>query len=331
MYSSKKFYFGISILIAVALTILLPGRAFEMTSGGMVRYEFGLPFHYITIYQYQSTSNWLIPNLFNGNRGLGVDPLPLLMNAFIVYLIIDFIRPSSSLEEKRVLDKEFLKYLGILFIGFLLIHRLPHNSYSVMQYIIPPISLQSGGTLYLSGLPIAILFIYCLVKIINLPRFAEKSKFFIFLILILAIMPLMRESIHLTRSAYHAVVGSNLTAVDCNFDNSSINIGTGEDREVFINVRLELVDYGRNHNQFKVRVHIPEKWKAFFDVDSLQLENVYTTNGYRNTIRIQEELKLQIAETYTEAYIWDHGWYNETFHYELYNDEESIMIVDHGR
>ncbi|AKL96980.1 hypothetical protein CACET_c35490 [Clostridium aceticum] len=331
MRISKKLYYGISMLIAMTLTILLPGRAFEMTPGGMLRYEFGLPFHYITIYQYQPTSNWMIPNLFGGNAGLGVDPFPLLMNAFILYLIIDFIRPSSSLEEKRALDIELLKYLGILFLGLLLIHRLPHNSYSVMQYIIPPISFQNGGTLYLSGLPILILFIYSFVKIISLSRFAEKSKFFIFLILIVMIMPLMGQSIHLARSTYHALAQSNLAAVDCNFDNSSINITTGEDGEVLVNVSLELIDYGRNHNQFKVRIHIPEKWQAYFDMDSLQLEKIYTTDGYRNTIKIQEELQLQIAEGHTESDIWNHRWYNQTFYYELYNDEESIMIINHGR
>lgn len=331
MYLSKRLCYGISVLISIALTILLPGRAFEMTSGGMVRYEFGLPFHYITIYQYQTTSNWIIPNLFNSNAGIGVNPLPLLINAFIVYLIIDLIKPTSSLEEKKVLDIDLLKYLGIIFLGLLLIHRLPHNSYSVMQYIIPPISFQKGGTLHLAGLPMLILFIYSFIKIVNLRKFAEKNKFFVFLIIIVVAIPLMRESIQFTRSTYHAIVQSGLASVDCNFDKSSINVAWGESREVTVNVNLELINYGRNHNQFKVRIHIPEKWQAYFDVDYLQLEETYTIDGYRNTIKIQEQLNLEITERYTVEDARNHPWYYETFHYELYNDKESIMIVDHWR
>ena len=55
-------------------------------------------------------------------------------------------------------NKNLLKYLGIVFIAVLLIYKLPHNSYSIIEYIIPPIR-NNNSVIYLSGLVPLILFV----------------------------------------------------------------------------------------------------------------------------------------------------------------------------
>lgn len=228
------------------------------------------------------------------------------------------------------MDRSLIKYLGMIFLGVLLTQRLPHNSYSIIQYIIRPIPI-GNGVLYLSGLPILVLFIYSISKILKLERFAKKSKFFLFLIIVLVVIPLMRQSLYFIRTTYHTIAQSNLSAVDCNFDNSKINLNFQENGVGTINVRLELIDYGRSRNRFKVRIHVPDEWKKFFNVDHFELENLYFTHGYRDITRIQEEVSVQIAEGYTMEDVLSYDWYYQTFYYELYNDEESIMIINHGR
>ncbi len=46
-------------------------------------------------------------------------------------------------------NKKLLKYLGILFILGLSAYKLPHDSYSIIQYIIRPIRYKNS-TIYLS-------------------------------------------------------------------------------------------------------------------------------------------------------------------------------------
>lgn len=48
-------------------------------------------------------------------------------------------------------NKKLLKYLGILFILGLSAYKLPHDSYSIIQYIIRPIRYKNS-TIYLSGI-----------------------------------------------------------------------------------------------------------------------------------------------------------------------------------
>ena len=72
-------------------------------------------------------------------------------------------------------NKDLLKYLGIIFIAILLIYELPHDSYSLIQYIIPPIR-SNNSVIYLSGLVPLILLIVGINGLFKLERFEGKSK-----------------------------------------------------------------------------------------------------------------------------------------------------------
>lgn len=57
----------------------------------MGKYTFGAPFSFITIYQHEQGSMWLGANLFTGNAGLSINPLNLLINVLVIYLLIQMI------------------------------------------------------------------------------------------------------------------------------------------------------------------------------------------------------------------------------------------------
>ncbi len=71
-------------------------------------------------------------------------------------------------------NKKFLIGLGILFLMVILTYPLPHNSYSLSQYILRPIIL-SNGVISLSGVIPLILFIIGVKYIYQIEKFKMKS------------------------------------------------------------------------------------------------------------------------------------------------------------
>lgn len=84
----NKNHFIISLLIATVLPFFIPS---SFSTGGMGKYTFGAPFSFITIYQHEQGSMWLGANLFTGNAGLSINPLNLLINVLVIYLLIQMI------------------------------------------------------------------------------------------------------------------------------------------------------------------------------------------------------------------------------------------------
>lgn len=76
-------------------------------------------------------------------------------------------------------NKKLFKYLGIIFISVLICYKLPHSSYSIIEYIIRPIRINYT-TIYLAGLIPLVLFIIGIKGLFKLKRNEKKSKFFYF-------------------------------------------------------------------------------------------------------------------------------------------------------
>jgi hypothetical protein len=88
--------------------------------------------------------------------------------------------------------KRLIIYLGLLFLAVVLTYKLPYDSYSISQYIIPPIKTGPGGYVYLSGLLPSALYLIGIIGILSLERFANKSKLMILLVIIIAVVPTMK-------------------------------------------------------------------------------------------------------------------------------------------
>ena len=88
-----------SLLFCILIAIFIPS-AFD--SEEMGRYTYGFPFDFLTIYQHEPNSIWFFDNFFNGNVGVAIHPISLLLNVVISYVIISFLVKKRA--KRRDLD-----------------------------------------------------------------------------------------------------------------------------------------------------------------------------------------------------------------------------------
>ena len=219
-----------------------------------------------------------------------------------------------------------LKYLGLIFIVELLTYKLPHDSYSIIQYIIRPIRIGNGA-LYLSGVIPLILLIIGIKGIFSLERSLHRSRIGIILLIFVIIMPIMKWTLDFTRTNYHWIMRDGLTAVD--IKESNINLERSNDI-IKIKVNLELIDYSRSLNEFKIRVYLPKSLSEYTGKEFYELKNHYRTNG-NHILRIDEDIVVIIDNVDTQEKMFDSKWYWEVTKYELFNENEEVEIIDHGR
>lgn len=222
-------------------------------------------------------------------------------------------------------NKKLLKYLGIVFIAVLLTHKLPHKSYSIIEYIIPPIR-NNNSVIYLSGLVPLILFVVGIKGLFKLERFKGKSRLLVVMAVIVIVIPLMRWTLDFSRTNYHWIKDDGLRAID--IENSNISL-SGSDSKITVKVNMELKDYSRKQNKFKIRIYLPESLNSYTGKEFYEFENYYFTHGNRNITNIEEEIILKLDKENTDK-LFQSKWYWENVEYELYNDEEAIKIIQHG-
>lgn len=219
-------------------------------------------------------------------------------------------------------NKRLLKYLGILFIAVLLVYKLPHDSYSIAQYMIRPIRYKNGA-LYLSGIIPLILIIISIKGFWSLERFRDRSKILMLLLVLVIVMPIMNWTLDLTRTSYHWVNRDGLNGVDIMEPNISLG---GSNDKVTINISLEVIDYSKNTNDFGIRVYMPDSLSDYVGMQVIELENSYRTHGDREVIRVNESIVINLNRSLDH----DFQWANESTNYELYNEKEVVKIIDHG-
>lgn len=221
---------------------------------------------------------------------------------------------------------KLIKYLGIILIAAVMTYKLPHDTYSIIEYILKPITFPSSY-INISGIVPLALIIFAVIRICKLERFKNRSRFIMVILVLWIIIPLLHGVIDLGRSGYYLVSGDGINSIDIK---DSEVFAVNYDGDVKINVKLTLKDYGRNQEKFKVRVYLPKKLSDKIDKDFYELESVYVTENTVQTLGIDEQIPVsekdsKEVETHFENYYWG----NE-IKYELYNDKESITMIDHG-
>ena len=95
----KKRNFKLCLIISFFLSIFIPSTPVD---NGILKYKYGFPFTYITIYQTGETSAWFFDNFFNGNAGILLNPLTIIVNAIPLYYILFYlIRLYDKIQKKR--------------------------------------------------------------------------------------------------------------------------------------------------------------------------------------------------------------------------------------
>ncbi len=224
--------------------------------------------------------------------------------------------------------KKLLIYLGLIFIGVLLVQKVPQASYSIIEQVIPPIKSNDNSSIFHpSSIFILIIFIIGIIGLANLERFEGKSKSLIFIVIVIVIIPLMNFTLEVTRTNYHWIKGDGLRAIE--IQKSNISLAGSEDK-VVVNLRLELKDYGRKNNKFKVRVYLPESLSVCTGKEVYDFENIYFTHGKRHVSIIEEDIVIEPISGSDTKQLFSSRWFREDLEYELYNDEEKIKILQPG-
>lgn len=222
---------------------------------------------------------------------------------------------------------KLIKYLGIIFIALVLSYKLPHDSYSLIQYIIKPIRLGSNCVLYLSGI-IPLIFIIIGIKgIFGLEKFAKINRIMIILFIFAVVIPFMNWTIDFARINYYSLKDDGINSID--IKESEITLGNSND-DIIINISIELKDYSRRRNEFRMRVFLPKSLSECIGTEYYELENNYATNGNNHTFNVNEQIFVDTENADRLNKLLDTVWYWEDVKYELYNDEETVNIIEHG-
>lgn len=223
-------------------------------------------------------------------------------------------------------NKSLLKYIGLIFLGVLLVYKLPYKPYSISEYFIRPIKLGSGK-LYLSGVVSLILIIIGIKGLFKLERYKNTSKILIVLCLIVIVIPLMNWSLDVARTGFHLIKGDSLRAIE--LEDTSINLN-GSKEATEITVKLELKDYSKEGNQFKLRVYLPETLSQYTEEDYYYIDTIQYTQGGRNKSKIEGTIDIDLKEGYSQTQFFESDWLGSNIEYELYNNEGKVKFTDCG-
>ena len=223
-------------------------------------------------------------------------------------------------------NKSMLIHLGMLFLAMLLIYKIPHDSYSVIQYMIKPIR-EGGGVFYISSVIPLTLILLGIIGLVNLKRFANKNKILIFLLVVVIIMPIMKWSLDSTRTIYYWVKQDKLNAVD--IEEPSISLSSNNEK-LTITMKFQLINYSRGTNNLKFRVFLPEALRKYTGMNIYESVNNYIISGNRNKLNVEEAIVVDLENSATQNNKPDSTWFYEDIKYELYNDVEVVEIIHHG-
>ena len=221
-------------------------------------------------------------------------------------------------------NKRILKGLGIVFIAVLLNYKLPHRSYSIIEYIIRPIK-KGNTTIYLAGFVPLILIIVATNILAKVEKLRYTNTSLIFIAILIIIMPIMRKGLDITRTVYHLLAADGLYSVEILDKQTSLNIG---DNNAKIDIKLNLKDYGKGDKVFKVRTYFPKKLKEIMGEDYYESERVHRTYGNRKVRSIDEVIVFELKEERLRDKLFDYWREDDKFEYELFNEEEAVRITN---
>lgn len=137
----------------------------------------------------------------------------------------------------------------------------------------------------------------------------------------------MKWSIDMSRSVYYLATHAKLKTIDMKDSNLSIS---AQNDKLTVSVHLDLIDYGWDQKEFKLRVYLPVTLSEFCDVDVYEFDKLYFTHGKKSNLIINETFVICLEDRVHIDGVSRIDWYQQEIIYELFNNEESIQIVDHG-
>ena len=152
------------------------------------------------------------------------------------------------------------------------------------------------------------------------------SRFKVLLVILILILPLMKYSVGIANSTYFWAKNDDLKSI--NLVESSFNINVLED-ELIINTRLEIVDYGRSINKFKIKVHLPEEIKRIINEEYIEFGEEYYTRGRKDRLNIEKTYtyKYDINKDNNNLDNYFMNYFHEVIRFELYNNNQRLYLI----
>ncbi len=131
----------------------------------------------------------------------------------------------------------------------------------------------------------------------------------------------MTFSFDRVKMAYYTIVNDGLNAVD--ISDSHISFST-LNKDCNMHIRLKIINYSNKGNKFNVRMHFSDSLKKLTGKEFYDLADFYhpiegfQTFSFEKDIVVDPSYKEFMFEIFREPVV-----------YELYNDKESIRIIQH--
>ncbi|MBS4537098.1 hypothetical protein GOQ27_01410 [Clostridium sp. D2Q-11] len=223
-------------------------------------------------------------------------------------------------------NKNLLKYIGILYLSVLTTYKIPHDSYSIAEYIIRPIKI-GGGTLYLWGVAPLILFIVGFLGLTRLDRYKNRNKLIVFLFIVIFILPIMKLTLDVARTNYHWIMGDELESIE--IEDSDLHISR-INNEAFLQLNIQLKDFNKNENKFKIRLYYPKDIQEYIGKEHVDLEAYHFTYGERSSSSINETIDIDLDSRTLDKIEADYNWQDQDYKIEIYNENEEVMNIVRG-
>lgn len=137
----------------------------------------------------------------------------------------------------------------------------------------------------------------------------------------------MSWTIDFMRINYHWLKQDGLNSVEIKEADIHLESSDGTTK---IKIKLELVDYSRSLHQFKIRVYLPKSLSKYAGIEYYDFGNNYSIHGRHDKLNVEEEIVINFGDSTIQNKMLESDWYWEDTKYELYNDDEEVVIIDRG-
>lgn len=220
--------------------------------------------------------------------------------------------------------RQYLLYLGVLFLAVILNYKLPHQSITLIEYMIKP--LQIGGyTLFIAKLFSFGILLYGIIGMVKLEGSRKRNRILVFFLIVIVYLPFMKWSLNFVRYSYYRIKQDTIASLDLNEPDILIQ---GNDHKATITLEFEVIDFGRGNQPFRFRVILPKSIHEYTGMEVYESDINYRSGIY--PIKIQESFEVLFDDVMKMDQLYLSNWQQEDTIYEFYNETETVQIFDQG-
>ena len=220
-------------------------------------------------------------------------------------------------------NKRYLRAVIIVIIIAICNMKLPHNSKSIFQFIMPPIKTSPGSRLYLSGIITVLILLWSYNEIVK-SNYFKHDKVTIFILMFFFIVPIITKGINVVKIPYYAL-SSGLRTIEVIDSNFGVEFDGKPNNKMKISLHLK--NYSSEIKEFNISVDIPKSLSIFIAEDSVMLPKKYMIGPYKDDIYITEIIEFNYAVGYSAEDIFNTNYVYDNYKIKIYNENSELVII----